>query len=101
MVSTLEISHSLEMNKAFPGYSGTRNSKINVPHDIPSKLAELPLAYSNPSPILPTVLDTPPPDGITSYLEGVIAEAVTAQEGKIFTGMVVAVLVGGLLLKFI
>jgi hypothetical protein len=89
------------MQTAFPGYSGTFSSKLHVPSDIPAKIAELPMAYSNPSPILPTVLDTPPPDGISSYLEGIIADAVAAQEGKIFTGMVAAVIVGTLLLKFL
>lgn len=89
------------MNHAFPGYTGTNRSKLDVPSDIAIKLEQLPPAYSNPSPILPTVLDTPPPDGISAYLEGIIADAVAAQEGKLFTGMVVAVLVGGLLLKFL
>lgn len=80
---------------------GTARSKLDIPSDIPTKIAQLPMAYSNPSPILPTVLDTPPPDGISNYLEGIIVDAVTAEEGRLFTGAIIAVVVGGLLLKFL
>jgi hypothetical protein len=74
---------------------------LRVRNNIKAKIDELPVVYSNPSPIVPTVLDTPPPDGLQAYLEKIIVDAVTAEEGRLFLGAVVAVVFGGILLKWL
>lgn len=88
------------MDRAFPGYNPRRAPALSVEHDVAARIDAVPVRYSNPSPILPTVLDEEP-NPVTDYLKKVIADAVTAEEGRLFLGAVVAVVAGGLLLKFL
>lgn len=91
------------MDQAFPGYRVGRAPSLSVENNIKAKFDALPIVYSNPSPILPTVLDTqdPAPDGLQAYLEQIIADAVTAEEGRLFLGAISAVILGGLLLRWL
>lgn len=88
------------MHRAFPNYNPRPAPALSVEHDIKAKLQAIPVTHSNPNPIMPTVLDSQP-DGLGDYLKGIIAAAVTAEEGRLFMGAVVAVVFGGLLLKWL
>lgn len=87
----------------FPGYVPRKAKSLSVTNDIKAKFDSLPIAYSNQDAIFPTILDTQsmPPDGLQSWLEKIIADAVTAEEGRLFIGAVVAVVFGGILLKWL
>lgn len=88
------------MYRAFPGYNPRRAPALSVEHDVKARIDAIPERYSNPSPIFPTVLDDAP-NPLADYLKQIIVDAVTAEEGRLFLGAVVAVVAGGLLLKFL
>lgn len=89
------------LHPAFPGYIPRPAPGLSVENNIADKMAALPVVYSNPNPLFRTYTDMTPPSGLQDWIEKIIADAVTAEEGRLFLGAVSAVILGGLLLKWL